>query len=59
MADVQVESLRKQGFTDKGIVQLMHVVSDFSSYNPLNLARDNDYDYREAWKQLAGFAASA
>ena len=59
VTDAQVVSLRDHGFTDKGIVQITHVVSDFSSYNTLNLALDTDYDYREAWKQLAGFAAPA
>lgn len=56
VTDAQVASLRDHGFTDKGIVQITHVVSDFSSYNTLNLALDTDYDYREAWKRLAGFA---
>ena len=59
VTDAQVASLRDHGFTDKGIVQITHVVSDFSSYNTLNLALDTDYDYREVWKQLAGFATSA
>ena len=47
-----------KGLTDKGIVQLTHIVSDFSSYNTLNLALDTDYDYRDFWKELAGFSAS-
>ena len=59
VSDAQVESLREQGFTDKGIVQITHVVSDFASYNTLNLALDTDYDYRELWRELAGFAVSA
>ena len=59
VTDAQVASLRDHGFTDKGIVQITHVVSDFSSYNTLNLALDTDYDYHEAWKQLAGFATPA
>ena len=59
VTDAQIESLRRYGLGDKGIVQLTHVVSDFSSYNTLNLALDTDYDYREAWKQLAGFATPA
>ena len=59
VSDSQVESLREQGFTDKGIVQITHVVSDFASYNTLNLALDTDYDYRELWRELAGFAVSA
>ena len=59
VTDAQVASLRHHGFTDKGIVQITHVVSDFSSYNTLNLALDTDYDYREAWKLLAGFTTPA
>ena len=58
VSDAQVDALRQHGLTDKGIVQLTHVVSDFSSYNTLNLALDTDYDYRDFWKELAGFSAS-
>ena len=59
VTDAQVDALRHHGLTDKGIVQLTHVVSDFSSYNTLNLAMDTDYDYRGFWRELAGFAASS
>lgn len=59
VTDAQINALRHHGLTDKGIVQLTHVVSDFSSYNTLNLALDTDYDYRDFWKELAGFAASS
>ena len=59
VTDAQVDALRHQGLTDKGIVQLTHVVSDFSSYNTLNLALDTDYDYRDFWKELAGFTPSS
>jgi uncharacterized peroxidase-related enzyme len=55
VTDGQVQALRDQGLTDKGIVQLTHVVSDFSSYNTLNLALETDYDYRDFWRELAGF----
>ena len=58
VTDGQVQALRDQGLTDKGIVQLTHVVSDFSSYNTLNLALETDYDYRDFWKELAGFGVS-
>jgi uncharacterized peroxidase-related enzyme len=58
VTDAQVVALRQHGLTDKGIVQLTHIVSDFSSYNTLNLALDTDYDYRDFWKELAGFTAS-
>ena len=57
VTDSQVDALRQHGLTDKGIVQLTHIVSDFSSYNTLNLALDTDYDYRDFWKELAGFTA--
>ena len=59
VSDAQIDALRQQGLTDKGIVQLTHVVSDFSSYNTLNLALDTDYDYRDFWKELAGFTPSS
>ena len=59
VTDAQVDALRHHGLTDKGIVQLTHVVSDFSTYNTLNLALDTDYDYRDFWKELAGFTASS
>ena len=58
VTDEQVQALRDQGLSDKGIVQLTHVVSDFSSYNTLNLALETDYDYRDFWRELAGFGAS-
>ncbi len=59
VTDAQMDALRQHGLTDKGIVQLTHIVSDFSSYNTLNLALDTDYDYRDLWKELAGFTASS
>ena len=58
VTDALVDSLRSQGLSDKGIVQLTHVVSDFASYNTLNLALDTDYDYRDFWRELAGFTTS-
>ena len=58
VTDEQVQALRDQGLSDKGIVQLTHVVSDFSSYNTLNLALETDYDYRDFWRELAGFSVS-
>ena len=51
--DSDIESLRSVGLTDKGVVQLTHIVSDFASYNRLNLALDTDYDYLEMWKSIA------
>ena len=52
-SDEDIAALREAGLTDKGIVQLVHVVSDFGSYNRLNLALDTDYDYRDMWRALA------
>jgi uncharacterized peroxidase-related enzyme len=56
ISDADVARLRACGLSDKGIVQLCHLVSDFASYNRLNLALQTDYDYRHIWRQLA-FAA--
>jgi alkylhydroperoxidase family enzyme len=53
ITDQDISGLRKAGLTDKGIVQLCHLVSDFASYNRLNLALQTDYDYRDLWRQLA------
>ncbi len=51
--DADMEALRTQGLTDRGIVQLVHLVSDFASYNRLNLALQTDYDYRDLWRAAA------
>ncbi|MEZ5556941.1 MAG: carboxymuconolactone decarboxylase family protein [Pseudomonadales bacterium] len=53
VTDTDIDGLREVGLSDKGIVQLTHVVSDFASYNRLNLALQTDYDYRDLWKRLA------
>lgn len=53
VTDADVDGLRDAGLTDKGIVQLVHLVSDFGSYNRLNLALATDYDYRDIWRNLA------
>ncbi|MFK8068562.1 MAG: carboxymuconolactone decarboxylase family protein [Gammaproteobacteria bacterium] len=50
--DKDVDQLRSVGLTDKGILQLVHLVSDFASYNRLNLALDTEYDYKNIWKEL-------
>lgn len=50
VTDNDIEALRSLGLTDKGIVQIIHIVSDFASYNRLNLALDTDYDYRTIWR---------
>jgi uncharacterized peroxidase-related enzyme len=54
VTDEEVEGLRDIGLTDKGIVQVVHLVSDFASYNRLNQVLKTDYDYRDLWRQ-AGF----
>jgi uncharacterized peroxidase-related enzyme len=53
VTDKDVDNLRRAGLTDKGIVQLCHLASDFASYNRLNLALQTDYDYRDLWRHLA------
>ena len=53
ISDEDTEGLRTIGLSDKGIVQLVHVVSDFASYNRLNLALQTDYDYRDMWRTAA------
>ena len=52
ITDADIDALRQAGLSDKGIVQITHLVSDFGSYNRLNLALQTDYDYRDFWKQL-------
>ena len=53
ITDADTDGLRTVGLTDKGIVQLVHLVSDFGAYNRLNLALDTDYDYRDMWRAFA------
>ncbi len=53
ISDKDVDQLRALELTDKGILQLVHLVSDFASYNRLNIAMDTDYDYQKIWKQIA------
>ncbi len=53
VTDEDVAQLREVGLTDKGVVQLIHLVSDFASYNRLNLALNTDYDYRDLWRQVS------
>lgn len=53
VTDADVDALRGAGLSDKGIVQLIHLVSDFAAYNRLNLALQTDYDYRDMWRQIA------
>ena len=53
ISETDTDTLRAIGLGDKGIVQLVHLVSDFSSYNRLNLALQTDYDYRDMWRTIA------
>lgn len=60
VTDEDVEALRRAGFGNRGLVQLTHLVSDFASYNRLNLALNTDYDYRDLWRELAfGWSADS
>ncbi len=52
VTDDEVQGLREVGLSDKGIVQLIHLVSDFASYNRLNQVVKTDYDYRDLWRQV-------
>ena len=52
--DTEFARLRAHGLSDKGVVQLIHLVSDFASYNRLNLAVQTDYDYRDMFR-VVGF----
>tara|TARA_B100000524_G_scaffold326210_1_gene209577 strand:- start:311 stop:553 length:243 start_codon:yes stop_codon:yes gene_type:complete len=53
VSNSDVQSLRDVRLTDLGVMQITHLVSDFASYNRLNLALDTDYDCRSFWQQLA------
>lgn len=53
ITDEDVSKLRDVGLGDKGIVQLVHLVSDFASYNRLNTALQTEYDYRDIWRAVA------
>lgn len=53
ITDDDVGTLRTVGLTDKGIVQVVHLVSDFASYNRINQALATDYDYRDMWREIA------
>jgi len=45
ITDEDIKVLEDIGLSHKGTIQLIHLVSDFASYNRLNLALDTDYDY--------------
>ncbi|WP_339673216.1 carboxymuconolactone decarboxylase family protein [Dasania marina] len=51
VTDNDIDELKTLGLTDKGIVQLVHLVSDFGSYNRLNLSLQTEYDYNDMWRQ--------
>lgn len=52
LLDADFAALVGHGLTDKGVVQLIHLVSDFASYNRLNLAVQTDYDYRDLFRSI-------
>ena len=45
VTDDDVLALKAAGYTDKGVIQIVHLVSDFGCYNKLNLSMGTDYDY--------------
>ena len=51
VSDDDIEELKSHGLSAKGVVQIIHVVSDFGSYNRLNLALQTDYDYQDLWRK--------
>ncbi len=53
LEDEDFNDLRAIGLTDKGIVQLIHLVGDFASYNNFNLALQTDYHFRDIWRTNA------
>ena len=53
LEDEDFNRLRVVGLTEKGIVQLVHLVGDFASYNRFNLAVQTDYDFRNIWRTVA------
>jgi len=53
VTDAEIQRLRDVGLTDRGIVQLTHVVSDFASWNRTNDALGTDYDYDQRWLDAA------
>lgn len=52
VTDQDIQGLRDLGLTDRGIVQLVHLVSDFASYNRFTTALAIDYDYRDLWREV-------
>ncbi len=45
--DNDVDALKSIGLSNSGVIQTIHLVSDFASYNRLNLALGTDYDYAD------------
>ena len=52
LEDEDFNRLRAIGLTGKGIVQLVHLVGDFASYNRFNLALQTDYDLPDIWRTV-------
>ena len=53
LEDEDFNRLRAVNLTDKGIVQLVHLVGDFASYNHFNLALQTDYHFHDIWRTVA------
>ncbi|MGI9295963.1 MAG: carboxymuconolactone decarboxylase family protein [Pseudomonadales bacterium] len=51
VTDRDISELKELGLAAKGVVQLIHLVSDFAAYNRLNIVLQTDYDYRDLWRQ--------
>jgi len=49
VTDADIQRLQDAGLTDRGIVQITHLVSDFASWNRANDALNTDYDYDQRW----------
>ena len=45
ITDEDIKILEDIGLSETGTIQLIHLVSDFASYNRLNLALGTEYDY--------------
>jgi len=53
VTDAEIQRLQNVGLTDRGIVQLTHLVSDFASWNRTNDALNTEYDYDRRWLDAA------
>lgn len=51
VTDSDMQELRGAGISDKGIVQIIHAVNNFSAYNRFNIVLKTDYDYADLWRK--------